>query len=119
MLDNLIGGAWGYVAIAAIALGILAYTFHLGSSSATAKWEAKIATIERNYASAALAEGTRQGAANKEAKDRESVNLAIIAAQSAALSQKQKELSDAADQDADRDRVCLSDDSRMRIDSIN
>ena len=35
------------------------------------------------------------------------------------LEQKIKELSDEADADADRDRVCLSSDSGLRIDSVH
>jgi hypothetical protein len=40
-------------------------------------------------------------------------------AANAAMEQKIKELSDAANADPDRDRVCLSDGSGMRIDSVH
>lgn len=119
MLDKLFGGVWSYVIMAALAVFAIWYVYDLGGDNRQLIFEAKIATIERNYASAALAEGTRQANANQDAKAKEAITLAIIEAQSEALTQKQKELSDAADQDADRDRVCLSDGSRLRIDSIH
>lgn len=119
MMDKLFGGVWGYVAIAALALGVLAYAFHLGSASATAEGDAKYSRLVAAYTKTALDETTRQATANQDAKAREAVSLAIIAAQSSALAQKQKELSDAADKDPAADNRCLSDDARLRIDSYH
>jgi hypothetical protein len=121
LLDTITGG-WGsvvlWVAIAALVAGSYWYAYDLGGRHTEAVWSAKYATLQAGYANAALAEGTRQALANQEAKRRETEALSIIESQAAALTQKQKELSDASDKDADRDRVSLSNDSRMRIDSV-
>ncbi len=112
------GGWIVYAIFAAIIVATLGYTYHLGHSSATAKWEAKYARREAEIANQVNAEINRVQQANALAKASEAKRLAELATENAALEQKIKEMSDAADADPDRDRPALSPDSGMRIDSI-
>jgi hypothetical protein len=106
------------LAVAAIA-AVLGYTYHLGSAHAAAAWSLKYDQREVAIQAATNAEISRQAQANAQAKAIEAQRLAALEADNAALETKIKELSDAANADPDRDRVCLSDGSGLRIDSIH
>lgn len=115
-----LGAGWVPYAIGmALLAGLFSYGYHLGADRTEAIWSAKYSQLVAGYTKSALDETTRQADANTAAKEREAVTLAIIAAQSAALAQKQKELSDAADKDPAADSRSLSDDARLRIDSYH
>lgn len=117
-LLSLIGG-WRTIIIAVAAMAAAGYIYHLGYDSAATKWEARYEQREAQIAQTLAAEVNRISQANAMAKANEAVRLAAMEAENAALELKIKELSDAADADPDRDRVCLSDGSRLRIDSIH
>lgn len=108
-----------YAVIAAAVAATLGYTYHLGHSSASAKWEAKYNAREVQIAEAHNAEVSRIAQANAMAKALEARRLADLEAANAALEKLIKEKSDEADADPDRDRPALSDSSRLRIDSIH
>lgn len=118
MIAKLLGG-YLYPAFAAAVLlaGVLVYGW--GHSNASASWEAKYAKREVEIAQQVTAEMSRMSQANAMAKAIEAKRLAGLAADNAALESKIKELSDEADADPDRDRVCLSDGGRLRIDSVH
>ncbi|TPL36762.1 hypothetical protein [Mesorhizobium sp. B2-4-8] len=122
LLDTLTGGyvsliAYGLAALAVAA--ILAWTYHAGSAHTAAIWSAKYTAREVAITAATNAEISRQAQANAMAKAAEAKLLDEIAAANAALEQRIKELSDEANADPDRDRVCLSDASGLRIDSVH
>lgn len=107
-------------ALAAAALVFAAWWFYdSGFDSATAIGDAKYAKREVEIVNATNAELNRVKQANAMAKASEAKRLAQLAEENAKLEQKIKELSDEADADPDRDRVCLSDGSRVRIDSVH
>lgn len=114
-----------YIKPALFALAALAVVFvlwksyDLGFSRASDQWRARYSAREAEIATQVAAEINRIQQANAMAKAAEAKRLAELAAENAALEQRIKELSDEADADPDRDRVCLSDDSRLRIDSIH
>lgn len=118
MISKLLGG-YLYPAIVAAALlvGVLVYGW--GHANASASWEAKYAKREAEIAQQVAAEMSRMSQANALAKAIEAKRLADLAADNAALEKLIKEKSDEADADPDRDRVCLSDGSRVRIDSVH
>lgn len=121
-LDTVTGGYASlikYGLLAALIVGAFGYTYHLGSAHATATWSARYDKREADIAKATAAEASRQAQANALAKAAEARRLAEMDAANAALEQKIKELSDAANADPDRDRVCLSNGSGMRIDSVH
>lgn len=106
--------------LAALAIAaVLAWTYHSGYASAASKWEAKYTAREVAITAATNAETNRQAQANAMAKAQEAKRLDELAAANAALEAHIKELSDAANADPDRDRVCLSDGSGLRIDSVH
>lgn len=114
-----IGGGWiPYALVVAIALGLFGYGHYLGSSSATATWQAKYSQLQAGYSSAALAEGTRQAAANNDAKQREAERIATIEAQSAAIQNLQRKLDDEQDNDPTASPDCINDAGRMRLNQI-
>lgn len=107
-------------ALAAAALAFAVWwVYDLGYDRASDQWEAKYARRETEIASKTAAELSRVQQANAMAKAQEAKRLAELAAENAALEQRIKELSDEADADPDRDRICLSDGSRLRIDSVH
>lgn len=115
-----LGAGWIPYAIGlALAAGLFAYGYHLGADQTEATWTAKYATLQSNYASSALAEGTRQANENQTAKAKEAITMATIEAQSLALQKLIKEKVDEANNDPNSGNRCLSDAARMRIDSIN
>lgn len=119
-LLNLFGGGWiPYAIAAALVLAALGYTYHLGGKHTGDAWVAKYATLERNYANAALAEGTRQANANADAKAREAIAIATIDAQSAKLSDLQRRLDDEQDNDPTASPDCINDAGRMRLNQIH
>lgn len=95
------------------------YVYHSGYSAASASWQAKYELREAAIRKATADEITRQAQANAQAKALEADHIRRLAEENAALEKKIKELSDEADADPDRDAVCLSDGSRVRIDSIH
>lgn len=122
MLDKLFGGYGTLIAYglaAALVVGAFWYVYDLGGDNRQLVWEAKYATLERNYAAAALAEGTRQASANQEAKQREAVVIATIEAQSVALRNLQRRLDDEADNDPAAVDGCISDAGRMRLNQVH
>lgn len=119
ILDKIISGVWGYVAIAALVALLAGGLVYSGYSHGIAIGDAKLASLRAEYSAASVTQSNKQNSDNQAAKEREAVTLAILAAQSEALAQKTKELSDAADNDPNRDSRCLSDDSRVRIDSYH
>lgn len=116
--------AGGYATPILYGLAALAVVFvvwridSFGYNRAAAQWSAKYEKREAEIAQITAAEMNRIQQANAMAKAQEAKRLAELAAENAALEQKIKEMSDEADADPDRDRVCLSDGSRLRIDSI-
>jgi predicted transglutaminase-like cysteine proteinase len=122
LLNTLTGGYASLIlyAIAAAAIAaVLAYTYHAGASNKDAQWQLKYDQREVQITEAYNAEVSRQAQANAMAKALEAKRLDDLEKANAALNKKIKELSDEADADPDRDRVCLSDGSRLRIDSIH
>ncbi|MBZ9943422.1 hypothetical protein LB533_20255 [Mesorhizobium sp. BR1-1-13] len=122
LLDTLTGGyasliVYGLAALAVAA--VLAWTYHLGSTHTAAVWSLKYDQREVAIQKATNAEISRQAQANAMAKAAEAQRLAALEAENAALEQLIKEKSDEADADPDRDRVCLSGDAGLRIDSIH
>ena len=106
--------------LAALALaGALWWANDAGYDRATDQWSAKYNKREAEIATAVTAEINRVTQANALAKAQEAKRLSDLAIENAALEQKIKEMSDEADADPDRDRVCLSDGSRLRIDSVH
>ncbi|TIL94666.1 MAG: hypothetical protein E5Y73_11200 [Mesorhizobium sp.] len=121
-LDLVTGGYASLIvyAVAAAAIAaVLGYTYHAGASNKDAEWTLKYNQREVQITEAYNAEVSRQAQANALAKALEAKRLAELEAENVALELKIKELSDEADADPDRDRVCLSDGSRLRIDSIH
>ncbi|TPJ86971.1 MULTISPECIES: hypothetical protein [unclassified Mesorhizobium] len=121
-LDFLTGGYAKliiYAIAAAAIIGAFGYTYHAGSAHTAAAWQLKYDQREVAITAATNAEISRQAQANALAKALEAKRLEELAADNAALEQKIKELSDEANADPDRDRVCLSDGSGMRIDSVH
>ncbi|MBZ9921786.1 hypothetical protein LB579_29270 [Mesorhizobium sp. BR1-1-7] len=108
-----------YAIAAAAIIGAFGYTYHVGYSAAATTWQLKYDQREVAITAATNAEISRQAQANALAKALEAKRLGQLAADNAALEQKIKELSDEANADPDRDRVCLSDGSGMRIDSVH
>lgn len=106
--------------VAALAIvGAFGYTYHAGYSSAATTWQAKYDLREAAIANQTAAEISRQAQANAQAKAIENKRLDDIAKANAELEQRIKEKSDEADADPDRGNDCLSDGSRLRIDSIH
>jgi hypothetical protein len=121
-IDLATGGYGRLVIYGLFAMAIAAsygYAYHLGSSRTAAAWSLKYEQREVDIKAATNAEISRQAQANAQAKAIEAKRLAALDADNAALETKIKELSDAANADPDRDRVCLSDGSGLRIDSIH
>lgn len=121
-LDTLTGGYASLIKYGLIVAAVIAafgYTYHLGSAHTAAIWTAKYEHRETEIANATAAEISRQAQANAMAKANEAKRMAELEAANAALEAQIKEKSDEADADPDRDRVCLSDSSGMRIDSIH
>jgi hypothetical protein len=122
MLGGLVGGYVKPVlyGLAVLAIAVAAWwLYSAGYDRAEDKWSALYNKREAEIAQAVAAETNRIQQANAMAKAAEARRLAELAAENAALEQRIKELSDEADADPDRDRVCLSDDSRLRVDSIH
>ncbi|TPM58960.1 hypothetical protein FJ959_08790 [Mesorhizobium sp. B2-2-4] len=122
LLNALTGGYASLILYGLAALVVVAafgYTYHLGSAHSTAVWSAKYEQREVAIQAATNAEISRQAQANAQAKAIEAKRLDQLAADNAALEQKIKELSDEANADPDRDRVCLSVGSGLRIDAIH
>lgn len=122
LFDTLTGGYASIIlyGIAALAVAaVLAWTYHAGYASAASKWSLKYDKREVAIVAATNAEIGRQAQANAMAKAVEAKRLDELAAANAALEAHIKELSDAANADPDRDRVCLSDGSGLRIDSVH
>ncbi|MGB3899826.1 MAG: hypothetical protein WA973_14900 [Mesorhizobium sp.] len=122
LLDAATGGYARLILYGLAALAIVAafgYTYHAGYSRAAATWEAKYELREAAIRKATADEITRQAQANAQAKAIEADRIRRLAEENAALEEKIKELSDEADADPDRDNTCLSDGSRVRIDSIH
>ncbi|CAI2935001.1 hypothetical protein [Aminobacter niigataensis] len=118
MITKLLGGyLYPAIAVAILLAAVLVYGW--GHSNASASWEAKYAKREVEMAQQATAEMSRMSQANAMAKVVEAKRLAELAADNAVLESKIKELSDEADADPDRDRVCLSDGGRVRIDAVH
>ncbi|MBZ9808110.1 hypothetical protein [Mesorhizobium sp. ESP-6-2] len=122
LLDTLTGGyasliVYGLAALAVAA--VLAWTYHLGGAHKEAVWSLKYEQREVAIQAATNAEISRQAQANAQAKALEAQRIAQLEAENAALEQLIKEKSDEADADPDRDRVCLSGDAGLRIDSIH
>ena len=118
MISKLLGGyLYPAVALAIILAGVLVYGW--GHSNASASWEAKYAKREAELAQQVTAEMTRMSQANAMAKAIEAKRIADLAADNAALEKLIKEKSDEADADPDRDRACLSDGGRLRIDAVH
>jgi hypothetical protein len=121
-LDALSGGYASIIiyGLAALAMAaVLAWTYHSGYSHAAASWQLKYDQREAAIVAATNAEINRINQANAMAKAEEAKRLDELAAANAALEAHIKEISDEANADPDRDRVCLSDGSGMRIDSIH
>ncbi len=119
-LWNAVTGGWiVYALLAAMVVGAFGYTYHLGGKHTAAEWQVKYTTLERNYATAALAEGTRQATANQAAKQAEAIRIAIIAAQSAALQDLQRKLDDEQDNDPTSSTDCINDAGRVRLNKID
>lgn len=107
-------------ALAALAaVFVLWKSYDLGFSRASDQWRARYSAREAEIAAQVSAEMNRIQQANALAKAAEAKRLAELAAENAALEQRIKELADEADADPDRDRICLSDGSRLRIDSVH
>ncbi|MBZ9874976.1 hypothetical protein LB542_29525 [Mesorhizobium sp. BR1-1-9] len=122
LLDTLTGGyasliVYGLAALAVAA--VLAWTYHAGYSKADTAWSLKYDQREVAIQAATNAEISRQAQANAQAKAAEQRRIAQLEADNTALEQLIKEKSDEADADPDRDRVCLSGDAGLRIDSIH
>ncbi|MBZ9984916.1 hypothetical protein LB521_27670 [Mesorhizobium sp. BR-1-1-8] len=122
LLDTLTGGyasliAYGLAALAVTA--ILAWTYHAGAAHTAAIWQLKYDQREVAITAATNAEISRQAQANAQAKAAEAKRLDELEAANKALEAHIKELSDEANADPDRDRVCLSDASGLRIDSVH
>ncbi|MFC3326191.1 hypothetical protein [Mesorhizobium cantuariense] len=119
---NLITGGWGSVIVCGlVALAIATsygWTYHAGSAASTARWQLKYDQREVEIVAATNAEISRIFEANARAKALEAKRLADLLADNEALEKHIKELSDEANADPDRDRVCLSDGSGLRIDSV-
>lgn len=121
-LNLITGGYASLIVDGLIVLAVVAafgWTYHYGYSSAAAAGQLKYDQREVTITEAYNAEISRQAQANAMAKAIEAKRLDELAAANAALEAHIKELSDAANADPDRDRVCLSDGSGLRIDSIH
>ncbi len=122
LLNALTGGYASLVVDGLILVAIIAafgWTYHAGYASAAAKWQLKYDQREVAITAATNAETSRQAHANALAKALEAKRLEQMAAENAALEAHIKELADAANADPDRDRVCLSNGSGLRIDAIH
>lgn len=121
MLDKLTGGYSSLIVAALVVLALGAYGLwadHSGYARASTEWQAKYSQLQAGYAAAALAEGTRQANANKEAKQRETERIAIIEAQSTALQDLQRKLNDEQDNDPTSSVDCINDAGRVRLNQI-
>lgn len=120
---NLLTGGYAKLIIYAIAaaaiIGAFGYTYHAGGAAHDKAWQLKYDQREVAITSATNAEISRQAQANAMAKAAEAKRIDQLAADNKALEAHIKELSDEANADPDRDRVCLSDGSGMRIDSVH
>jgi len=106
--------------IAALAIiGAFGYTYHRGYTAASATWQAKYELREAEIVKQTAAEISRQAQANAQAKAIENKRLEEVAKADAELDKSIKEKSDEADADPDRGTRCLSDGSRVRIDSVH
>lgn len=108
---------YGTAALAIVAA--FGYTYHRGYASASATWQVKYELREAAIKTQTAAEISRQAQANAQAKAIENKRLDDIAKANAELEKQIKEKSDEADADPDRGNVCLSDGSRLRIDSVH
>jgi hypothetical protein len=108
---------YGIAALAIVA--VFGFTYHSGYSRASATWQAKYELREAAIRQATATEISRQAQANAQAKAIENKRLDDIAKANAELEKQIKEKSDEADADPDRDTRCLSDGSRVRIDSVH
>lgn len=109
------------IAAALLGLAIVfagAWIYNRGYNSAAAAWSVKYNQRENDLIRASMAETARQQAANAEAKKLEAERIAQLEADNEKLSQLIKDLSDEADKDPAADNVCLSPDSRVRINKI-
>lgn len=95
------------------------WLYDAGYDRATDQWSAKYNKREAEIATQVAAEVSRIAQANAQAKANEAARLKKLSEENAALEQRIKELQDEADADPERDRVCLSDGSRLRIDSVH
>ena len=122
MLDKMLtalGAGWVPYAIGlALLAGLFAYGYHLGADRTEATWTAKYATLERNYANAALAENTRRANANADAKAAEAVAIDTIDAQSVALQDLHRKLKDEASSDPTSTDDCLNSAARLRVNQV-
>jgi hypothetical protein len=107
-----------YGLLAAAIAASYGWTYHAGSAASTARWSLKYDQREAAITEAHNTEVNRIFEANAMAKALEAKRLADLLADDEALKQRIKELSDEANADPDRDRVCLSDGSGLRIDSV-
>lgn len=120
---NLITGGYASLIVYAIStaaiIAAFGWTYHAGGAAHDAAWQLKYDQREVAIVAATNAETSRQAQANAMAKAIEAKRLDELAAENAALEAHIKEISDEANADPDRDRVCLSDGSGMRIDSVH
>lgn len=106
------------IAIGAVVVALLG-AFWFGHHVAAQSWEARYNKREAQIEQQIAAEVSRVARANAMAKANEATRLKKLEADKAQLETRIKELSDAADADPNRDAACLSNDSRLRIDSVH
>ncbi|UXN62926.1 hypothetical protein N8E89_09375 [Phyllobacterium sp. A18/5-2] len=119
---NTVTGGYGTLIAYGLAAGLvlagLWYVYDLGGDNRQLAWEAKYSTLVANYASAALAEGTRQANANADAKAAEATAIATIDAQSVALQELHRKLKDEASSDPTSTDDCLNRPARLRVNQV-
>ena len=123
-LAGVLGGrswlAWLIVAVMALGSvgGLYAWIDHGGYSRASAEWSVKYERRENEIRTARFKELDRQAAVNDAAKAREAIALAAEAARADALDKLIAGLNAAADEDPNRDDLCLGADSVERLNRI-
>lgn len=94
------------------------WLYSAGYQKAEALASLRMETLKADYAKRLWEEAERQSLANLEAKAREEQLIARLVEENRQLEEHIEDLLHAAEADPDAGRVCLSPDSRMRVNQV-
>lgn len=94
------------------------WLYSTGYAKADAAWTVKYEKLQADYSRKRTEEVQRQLNANIEAKRREQSRIAALVEEKRQLEEDIEDLLHEAEIDPHADRVCLSDDSRLRINKV-